>query len=85
MNLYLVRAETEDGHNEDRHVIANTTVEAFKAWKDETGYGTEDLRSLFDNHFIVHLVIEFDPELEPTDTGRPYVLDWSVGERIAIG
>jgi hypothetical protein len=81
MNLYLVRAETDDGVNLDLHVIANTAEEAVEVWKSEDPVDGADIP----DGFIVHLVIEFDPEIEPTCTGRPYALDWSVGEHFPIG
>ena len=80
MNLYLVRAETDEGFNLDLHVIANTAEEAVEVWKSEIHFDADEIP----DGFIVHLVIEFDPKIEPTCTGRPYALDWSVGERIPV-
>ena len=67
MNLYLVRADNEDGENLDQHVIARSPSEAVELWKQnadlEGDWGTLD-------GFLVHLVMPLGPR-------TPQVLPWS--------
>lgn len=81
MNLYLVRAETEDGHNEDRHILANTAEQAVEVWKAEAD--VEWTAADFPEGFIVHRVLKTPFVL--TSASEPKSLDWSFGERIPFG
>lgn len=74
MNLYLVRADNEDGENLDQHVVARSASEAVELWKqnaDRAGdWSTHD-------GFLVHLVLAADGPHHSMRADAAQVLPWS--------
>jgi hypothetical protein len=89
MNLYLVRAECDEGHNYDVHVIARTVLEAVELWEEgledqgndggnfveEAGFGTVKV------HLVLgHLALDGSPEAKY----HPNALDWQDSEEVKV-
>ncbi len=69
MNLYLVRADNEDGENLDQHVIARSPSAAVELWKQNADLDGD--WSTLDG-FLVHLVVPLDGPV-----GIAQALPWS--------